>query len=854
MLLKTFALTTLLATSTLFLTSSCNLKSYATNNCVSVDEDKIRYVNCALADIDANNYNQMIRKITNDEYESLSEDRKKEYDRNFLVFGKNATSGVQNGFGKYTGVEHRFIPAATQNIVKERLINGEVYTKDEYENGNSLFPINGVKSEEKNAFKEVLNNGWKFPLVEYSNGFTGFKSSDHHLYRDYANKHLIPHLNTNKSGYFPFSDCSYDDSHLYTTYIDFDIYVSGDGKVTNRDTGANEDITINVSNDDDLWLYIDDNLVIDNGGIHNESSATYNIAKNEVSYDGVYEPDADTIYNNITKQGLKEGKLKEGVHTVKIFYSHRYGWEPAFNFTTNAKFVAANVNYIDKESKKVIDSNVIAAHLGENFQVEEKSFEGYKLIEKPEVDTYTATNQIQDINLYYGKKHTLTMIYEDYYSNEKIAEDVVLSLFPGEHYDKNEKEIKDYKLYKSPENKEGEMPSKDEIIKYSYVYSNAKISANYIDKKTGKVLESDKKFGVENEKAEFENKQINGYRLVQSPTEDALKFSKKDKTVNYYYEKEYTLTLNYIDKATNQNLRTENKKLIEGEKVTLEDRQFDRYKLQESPNTSEFIMQNQNVTLNYYYAFQTKIIVKYIVKNSNEVLENFEEYRNEGETYKSSEKQFENYKLIEKPRKEENILTKEDLQITYYYRKLNFNLKLKMELKKAYINEHYYELEGKLDKIETQIREANSSSNVKVFYNLKVENNSERSGGATIRVNLPAGYVAIESSNYKINDDNTLTINLSDININETREIEIIIKKNEERDISETLTTIANIEMTTVEEVNLKDNEAKCELVIMPRTGAKKMAVHGLICMTLITLIVCLALKKDEKARKSEGD
>ena len=135
MLLKTFALTTLLATSTLFLTSSCNLKSYATNNCVSVDEDKIRYVNCALADIDANNYNQMIRKITNDEYESLSEDRKKEYDRNFLVFGKNATSGVQNGFGKYTGVEHRFIPAATQNIVKERLINGEVYTKDEDENG-----------------------------------------------------------------------------------------------------------------------------------------------------------------------------------------------------------------------------------------------------------------------------------------------------------------------------------------------------------------------------------------------------------------------------------------------------------------------------------------------------------------------------------------------------------------------------------------------------------------------------------------------------------------------------------------------------------------------------------------------
>ena len=45
--------------------------------------------------------------------------------------------------------------------------------------------------------------------------------------------------------------------------------------------------------------------------------------------------------------------------------------------------------------------------------------------------------------------------------------------------------------------------------------------------------------------------------------------------------------------------------------------------------------------------------------------------------------------LIEKPRKEENILTKEDLQITYYYRKLKFNLKLKMELKKAYINEHY---------------------------------------------------------------------------------------------------------------------------------------------------------------------
>lgn len=854
MLLRTLASTALLMFSSLLLVSPNFLNVYASsvsNVEASVDEDKVRYVNCTLADIDADNYNQMIRKITNDEYESLSEDRKKEYDRDFLVFGKDATSGVQNGFGRYTGVEHRFISASTQDIVKDKLVNGELYTKSEFENENSLFPIKGVKSTEESAFKEVLRD-WRFPLVEYANGFTGFKSSDHHFYRDYANRCLVPHANSNEGGYFPFSDCSDDDSHFYTTYVEFDIYVSNDGKVVNRDTGANEDIVINVSNDDDLWLYVDDSLAVDNGGVHNESSAIYNVGRNEVTYEGVYEPDADTIFNNTTKQALENGKLKEGVHTVKIFYSHRYGWPSAFNFTTNAKFVAANVNYIDKESKKIIDSKIISAHIGESFQVEEKNFDGYKLLEKPETTAYTATNTIQNINLYYGKKHTLTMKYVDYYSNEKIAEDVVLTLFPGEHYDKNEKAIKDYKLYNSPENEEGEMPNNDEVVKYSYVYSNAKVSANYIEKKTGKILKTDQKFGVENEKANFDEKQIEGYRLVQLPTDDELKFSKKDKTVNYYYEREYNLTLNYIDKATNQILGTENKKMIEGEKVTLENRQFERHKIIESPNTSEFIMQNQDVTLNYYYAYQTKVTVKYVVKNSDEILESFEEYKNEGDTYKSNEKQFENYKLIQKPKKEENVLTKEDLQIIYFYRKLDFNLKVKMELKKAYINEHYYELEGRLDKIETQIREANSASNVKVFYNLKIENNSERSGGATIKVKLPAGYVAIESSNYQINGDNTLTINLPDINSNETKEIEIIIKKNEERDISETLTSIASIETTTVEETNLKDNEAKCELVIMPRTGAKKMAIHGLICITLVTLIVCLALKKDENARKLE--
>lgn len=845
---KTLASTTLLATFAILLNTSFINKTYAYGD-IMVEEEKTRYVNSTLIDIDADKYNEMIRKITNDEYNSLSEEQKKEYDSKFLAYGKDAKGGIQNGYNKDNTNDNKQKKAITQGLVKERLINGELYTKDNFANSNTLFPLNNLNDLDRSIYKNVLGN-WKFPLLEYEDGSMGFKSTLNHLYQVSEDKMFQPHYNTYGYGYFPFSNCDYDMTHMHTTYIEFEIYVSQDGKVTNRNTGNVEDITINVNNDDDLWLFIDDELAIDNGGIHDEAKATYNVATNQVNYESIYDQNTDTEKNNVIKQGLNSGKLKEGAHTIKIFHSDRYGWPSQFEFTTNAKFIAANINYIDKDTNESMKTIKVPAHRGENFVSEAKTFDNFKLIQEPETNSYTASNETKEINYYYGKKHTLTMRYVDYYSNEKIAEDIILKLYEGEHYDENEKEIKNYRLYISPSNREGEMPENDEIVTYSYVYTNAKITANYIDKKTNQILTTDEKIGTENRKAKFEEKQIDGYKLVQTPTDDEITFTKKDKTVNFYYEKEHNLTINYIDKITNANLETINKKMIEGEKFNLEEKAFERYKLFESPNISEFIMQDKDVILNYYYIYQTKIKINHVDKKTGEVIEEYEEFRNEGETYRSNEGRFENYIIIEKPKNEENILTKEDLTITYYYRKLKFNLNIKMEMKKAYINENYYELEGKLDKIETQIREANSSSDVRIFYKLRISNDSERRGSATIKVKIPKGYVAIESNIYKINDDNTLTINVEDMGPNDLWEIEIIIKKNEERDISEIVTTTAYIESTSVEESNLKDNEAKCELVIMPRTGAKQMAIHGIICMTIITFLVCLVLKKDNKIRR----
>ena len=85
-----------------------------------------------------------------------------------------------------------------------------------------------------------------------------------------------------------------------------------------------QNMVFEFSGDDDVWVYIDDVLVLDLGGIHAEVSGTINFATGEVKTTKVDGSDGQgtTIKDQFIKAGKDTAAFKDGTNTFKDYTSH----------------------------------------------------------------------------------------------------------------------------------------------------------------------------------------------------------------------------------------------------------------------------------------------------------------------------------------------------------------------------------------------------------------------------------------------------------------------------------------------------------------------------------------------------
>ena len=107
-----------------------------------------------------------------------------------------------------------------------------------------------------------------------------------------------------------------------------------------------EDVVFDYSGDDDMWVFVDDVLVLDVGGIHEPAAGTINFTKGYVyvedeqltdGYELVNRPEASqadangqikmkkTSMNDLFTAAGESGWVPEGKHTIKVFYLERGG-------------------------------------------------------------------------------------------------------------------------------------------------------------------------------------------------------------------------------------------------------------------------------------------------------------------------------------------------------------------------------------------------------------------------------------------------------------------------------------------------------------------------------------------------
>lgn len=260
------------------------------------------------------------------------------------------------------------------------------------QNGTEVPYFNKDFIRGKNSYKIVLGqtyNNVSFPFEKNSEGYWEFNSSKQEnavvLREDpdtgyYLEKRdpaqVVENPNgtaSNETGFFPFdkyvegytntgkNNSEYRRNQMFGVHMEIPFSLTSDGriKVKKSDgTVQEEAIVFNFNGDDDVWIYLDGNLVLDLGGIHGTNGGSINFETGAVTYNEEYHilnggdtTDAGNL-NNIAvsvdgeKISLLE-VLRDGKdHTLTMYYMERglnqSNMHISFNFPLQSKLTVSN--------------------------------------------------------------------------------------------------------------------------------------------------------------------------------------------------------------------------------------------------------------------------------------------------------------------------------------------------------------------------------------------------------------------------------------------------------------------------------------------------------------------------------
>ncbi len=302
-----------------------------------------------------------------------------------------------------------------------------------------------------------------------------------------------------------------------------------------------------------------------------------------------------------------EGTMKEELIEVKYYY---------------IKKASVRVEHIDQETgEKLTEDEIQNGHENDNYTTEKKDFKGYTLVEKPKNATgkmtitqnEDGTYKTETVVTYYYVKQAGGVVEKhiDMDTNKVLAQETHKGNI-GEEYNILARKFDGYELVtkdengnnKLPQNSKGEM--KAEKIEVVYYYRRlAKVTVEYIDKHTGRLLDKDEIQGKIGETYETQEKQFDGYELVEVPSNGKGEMKEKEIVVKYYYQRKAEVEIRYLEKDTNYPLaENENIKGYLGDRYKTEQKEIAYYKFVESTANTSGNMTENKIIVTYYYQKQ----------------------------------------------------------------------------------------------------------------------------------------------------------------------------------------------------------------------------------------------------------
>ncbi|MBC2122018.1 MucBP domain-containing protein [Listeria marthii] len=314
-----------------------------------------------------------------------------------------------------------------------------------------------------------------------------------------------------------------------------------------------------------------------------------------------------------------EGGFSVEEQTVTYVYSKDI--IPAANIT---------VQYVDEEGNELAPSEILLGNIDDEYNSSAKEIVGYTLTETPANAQGIFSAEEQTVTYVYSKDPVpaakITVQYVDEEGSELAPSEILLGNI-GEEYHSSAKEIPDYTLTKTPANAEGEFSAEEQMV--TYVYSKipvpaADITVQYVDEAGNELVTSEILSGNIGDDYTATAKEIAGYALIETPSNEIGKFSETSQTVTYVYRTRKneaisakSVTVQYIDEHQNELAMSEVLSGGIGETYSTEPKEIQGYTLIKKPAnaTGKFMLEEQ--TINYIY--QAKLDVTSDTSSGNTV-------------------------------------------------------------------------------------------------------------------------------------------------------------------------------------------------------------------------------------------
>ena len=155
-----------------------------------------------------------------------------------------------------------------------------------------------------------------------------------------------------------------------------------------------------------------------------------------------------------------------------------------------------------------------------------------------------------------------------------------------------------------PTNAKGEMTEEQIVVNYYYI-KQTKVKVEYIDKQTGEKLDEEEIKGHIGDSYETEEKEFDGYELVEKPSNRTGEMTEEEIVVKYYYQRKAEVEVQYLEKGTDYEIAE--RETIEGlvgddYETTIKDIPY--YNYVERTENYKGTMEEEKITVIYYYEKQ----------------------------------------------------------------------------------------------------------------------------------------------------------------------------------------------------------------------------------------------------------